>query len=556
MAATLGGVMDHLEILRVVLAPAGLETQVTGLVVHDPVEVPAIETGDIVLAVGVDVTRPDAVGLIKAAGAGRAAAVVLKLRDGPAPQIALTTAGEAGVALLAIDRDVAWGHLYTLLRTATASLGVEGAHGPGGVAVGDLFTLANAVAAMVGGPTTIENPQSIVLAYSSLDEPIDEPRRETILGRRVPAAWLHRLQEDGVFRRLWSGDDVVRLTYAEPSGFRTRLAIAVRAGGQILGSIWVAEGRVPLGDEAEAALREAARIAALHLVRHQVGDDLERRRGSDLFRSVLEGRRPPELLTELSSPAGHRFATVIAFELRDAGPADLAVQGERLAGLIELYAQAYRHRVVCTGIGRVVYMLVTDVMTPDPAQLRRLATAIVEQSRESLRMSVHAGIGPAVPGVEGAPASRRDADLVLRALTEQGGLVTVSTLEDISPVVVLLRLRDLAVREPSLLAGKLDVLAGLDAKGRTSYLATLRAYLDALGQIPVAAGVLDVHPNTYRYRLRRLVALAGIDLSDPVERLILHLQLHLRPPPGPTRPPEDGRPGPTSPPHLSNPDEV
>jgi DNA-binding PucR family transcriptional regulator len=38
-----------------------------------------------------------------------------------------------------------------------------------------------------------------------------------------------------------------------------------------------------------------------------------------------------------------------------------------------------------------------------------------------------------------------------------------------------------------------------------------------------------VHPNTFRYRLRRLVEVSGIDLDDPVERLVAHLQLTLLP---------------------------
>jgi hypothetical protein len=526
--ATLGGVLEHLEILRVLLAPRGLEVDVAGVVVHDPIDTPRIDSGDVVLAVGIDVDRDDAVGLIEAAGVSSAVAVVVKLRDETtATARAEAAARQAGVALLAADRNVAWGHLYTLLRTATASLGIQSGLGPGGVAVGDLFTLANAVAAMVGGPTTIENPESTVLAYSSLDEPIDEPRQATILGRRVPAAWLRRLQEDGVFQRLWGGEDVVRIAYPG-QGIRTRLAIAVRAGGQILGSIWVAEGRTPFGVEAEAALREAARIAALHLVRHQLGDDLDRRRGSELLHAALEGRRPPELLGELFGPARQRFVAVIGFEMHDADPADLAVQGERVVSLIELYAQAYRHQAVCTRIDRVVYLLVTDVTAPDPARLNRLATAIAEQSHESLRVGVHAGIGATVRGVEGLLASRHEADLVLRALAEQDAPVTVASLDAVNPLVVLLRLRDIVATEPSLLAGKLEVLARLDAKGHTSYLPTLRAYLDALGDIPTAAASLGVHRNTYRYRLRRLVTLAGLDMADPVERLVLHLQLHLR----------------------------
>ena len=528
MPATLGGVLEHLEILRVLVAPAGLTVEVSGVVVHDPADSPRIERGDIVLAVGVDAERHEAVELIAAAAAAGAVGVVVKLaRDSPADELA-AEAKEAGVSLLAVDRDVAWGQLYTLLRTATASLGATGGPGPGGAAVGDLFTLANAVAAMVGGPVTIENPESTVLAYSSLDEPIDEPRRDTILGRRVPPNWLKRLQQDGVFQRLWGGTDVVRIAYDDPGDFRTRLAIAVRAGGQILGSIWVAEGRTKLGPEAEAALREAARIAALHLVRHQMGDDLERRRGSELLRSVLAGRRPPDLLEELLGETRPAFVTIMGFEMHDAGPADLAVQAERVVSLIELYAQAYRHEAVCTGIGRVVYMMVIDVTALDTARLRRLATAIAGQSSESLHVNVHAGIGSTVTGVEDVAASRHEADLVLRALAEQADPVTVATLDDVNPRVVLLRLRDIAADEPSLLAGKLDALAALDARGQTSYLPTLRAYLDALGDIPTAAASLGVHPNTYRYRLRRLVALGGLDINDPTERLVLHLQLHLR----------------------------
>jgi DNA-binding PucR family transcriptional regulator len=39
-----------------------------------------------------------------------------------------------------------------------------------------------------------------------------------------------------------------------------------------------------------------------------------------------------------------------------------------------------------------------------------------------------------------------------------------------------------------------------------------------------------VHPNTFRYRLRRLVEMFGVDLEDPDTRLLLHLQLRLMKP--------------------------
>jgi DNA-binding PucR family transcriptional regulator len=37
--------------------------------------------------------------------------------------------------------------------------------------------------------------------------------------------------------------------------------------------------------------------------------------------------------------------------------------------------------------------------------------------------------------------------------------------------------------------------------------------------------VLNVHPNTFRYRLRRLLELSELDLTDADERLVTHLQL-------------------------------
>jgi DNA-binding PucR family transcriptional regulator len=41
-----------------------------------------------------------------------------------------------------------------------------------------------------------------------------------------------------------------------------------------------------------------------------------------------------------------------------------------------------------------------------------------------------------------------------------------------------------------------------------------------------------VHPNTFRYRLRRLTEVSGIDLTDPEQRFAAMLQLRAVYPPG------------------------
>jgi len=45
--------------------------------------------------------------------------------------------------------------------------------------------------------------------------------------------------------------------------------------------------------------------------------------------------------------------------------------------------------------------------------------------------------------------------------------------------------------------------------------------------------VMYVHPNTFRYRLRRLAEVGGLDLTDADARFAAMLQLRLRPPPAP-----------------------
>jgi len=520
--ATLREMLEQLSlgIVQVVVAPAGLDVPVGQPVISDPAGPVRFDPGDLVLAVGVDADRREALEAVRAAAAAGAVAIAFKLR-GEAAAAALRNCGEeAGIAVLGVPVDMAWGQLFTLLRTAgSASASGELFDTAGDVPTGDLFALANAVALMVGGATTIEDRQSNVLAYSSADDPIDPPRRETILGRKVPDHWLARLREDGVFRRLWTTDEVVHVVYPDDD-YRSRLAISVRAGGEALGSIWVIEGHAPFDERAEQALREAARIAALHLIRHAAGEGLERRRRGEALRSALEGQLPPELLSEsLGMPAGGGPLAVIAFELPAGDSAGAALQAERAVDMISLYCQSFRRQAACGAIGRIVYLLVAG------DELTRLAGDIVERVRQALRIDLRAAIGSSVERLADLPRTRWEADQVLRIMA--GGKDAVAHVDGLRSHVVLQRLIDLAGDDAEVRSGKVDVLLRHDADHNTAYLETLAAYLDAFGDVRAAAEALQIHPNTFRYRVRRMVEVAALDLDDPVERLVVHFQLQL-----------------------------
>ncbi|HET6873799.1 MAG TPA: helix-turn-helix domain-containing protein [Acidimicrobiales bacterium] len=536
--STLRTLLENLGtgILRVHAAPAGLDVAVGHPVIDDP-EAPApFESGDVVMAVGTRPDSPSATALVARAGQAGASAVLLRdpASGGSGWGGLVAAAGAHGVALLGVVPEMAWSQLHTLLRSAVAAGASSSPETEAAGALGDLFALANAIAAMVGGPTTIEDPQSTVLAYSSLDSPIDEARRRTILGRRVPDEWLQRLHGDGVFRRLWSTDEVIRIEYpdSEPE-VRPRLAVAVRAGGEVLGSVWVAEDDRPLDAGAESALREAARIAALHLLRARSGEDLQRSWRSNLLRSLLDGHAVEPLLAESLGAHPEAFATVIAFRLPDSDPGEAAASGRRACRLLDLYCESTRRRGSAVAVGPVVYLLLADETAPLAERLEAMAREMVCEPGHMLPAGTVAAVGPSVRGLESVARSRLGADRVLAVLSAGPG-GPVGTIHGVREHAVLLRLGELAAAEPELLEGRVGLLRDHDTRGRGHYVETLRAYLDSFGDVAVASAALDVHPNTFRYRMRRIAEISGIDFDDPVQRLVAHLQLHLGGPAGPS----------------------
>lgn len=69
----------------------------------------------------------------------------------PANRSTIEVAQLCGPAVLGVTPSMSWGQLHTLLRTSLVRAGASPEPVPGGVPVGDLFALANAVSAMVGG---------------------------------------------------------------------------------------------------------------------------------------------------------------------------------------------------------------------------------------------------------------------------------------------------------------------------------------------------------------------------------------------------------------------
>jgi len=180
------------------------------------------------------------------------------------------------------------------------------------------------------------------------------------------------------------------------------------------------------------------------------------------------------------------------------------------------------HLARLAGSGTIAAVIddATRLILPEPAtpgRLGHLAAALAGR---------RAAAGPVV----GLGAARLSYRLSRRALQlQQDGVLPAEGLLHCDEHLVTL----VTAWEPGLtgrLAERwLAPLAPLGAAEREVLGATLLAWLRAQGQVLAAAAALPAHPQTVRYRMRKIRRLFGTTLDDPDARLALQLALTRQP---------------------------
>ena len=223
---------------------------------------------------------------------------------------------------------------------------------------------------------------------------------------------------------------------------------------------------------------------------------------------------------------------VVALAVTD--PAERA----RLADGLAMHLSAIHPRCAAALVGDVAYGLIPVVSSGSPGtdgaaadsvegeqRAVRIATDFLDRVGDRSRPVI--GIGQVAFDAAGLPAARACADRALRVLradAEDSGR-RVARLADVHAEALLMELRDLAAAHGDRPTGPVARLSAYDAEHGTNLVETLRAWLDAFGDVAAASAAMFVHPNTFRYRLRRLTEVSGIDLADPEQRFAAMLQL-------------------------------
>jgi sugar diacid utilization regulator len=519
--ATLGRVCADVgtELLDILVAPVGLEVMAAGVSLHDPIDAASASFvgGEVVLAIGVTGDDHATRELLRTAGAANACAIVCRHRRPPSVET-LGVAEEAGIALLAAKPAVSWKELYDVLQSAIALDEPELAARGTGSGLDDLFALADATAAVADGAVTIEDTAGRVLAYSRAGQEVDATRTATILERQVPEHWMRELRRHGILERLMRSEGAILV---EVPNVEPRRTIAIRAGGHVVGVIWLAGGNCARSAEVDLALREAARLAALHLMRQRVTSDLERRVRGGMLQTLLRGNGvAANTLERLGLPTGGGYVVLAVAFAADAAAGPRAHQ--RLVDLIVLHLQAYHLKVAATALDGRVYALVAVADEDEREALMITLQDCVNRAHRALAVDLRVGIGERVSDGEAIAEARASADRCVELGRAPNRLVAY---EDVHDDVLLDDVRGFLAHHPCPLSRELRVLLELDRRHDKNYVATLRAFLAALGEAGVAAERLQIHVNTFRYRMRRIVEITGLDLADADTRFALELQL-------------------------------
>ncbi len=421
----------------------------------------------------------------------------------------------AGSAVVAVEPQARWERVYQLVNHVLEHHGDRA--DPQEDSGTDLFGLAQSLADRIHGMVSIEDAQSHVLAYSASNDEADELRRLSILGRAGPPEHLQWIGQWGIFDALRAGGHVVRVDERPELGLRPRLAIGIHQTRPptFAGTIWVQQGSQPLAGDAEEMLRGAAVLAAGIMARLAARPSTHVRQVQQLL-----GLGPGEpgdvsaIARELGLPVDGTGALIGWDTIQRTD------RQARLADVVALSASAFRRDAQVVSNGSRIYALL-----PQISKTRSVASWVrgtISALRAELNVELRAAIAAPVTGLAAVAAARIEVDRVLDSAERHPvSFGQVTSLDEARTAVLLDEIVTLVGADARLVDPRVRELNAQDPV----LAETLRAYLDSFGDIAAAASWLQVHPNTVRYRVRRIERLLSTSLANPDVRLLFSLGL-------------------------------
>jgi PucR C-terminal helix-turn-helix domain/GGDEF-like domain len=388
--------------------------------------------------------------------------------------------------------------------------------------------VVDTIARLLGGSVVVEDVDFRVLAYSAVPgQPNDEGRRSAILNRRIAERWLQWLEESGIRERLVKSDELVRLDNPWATSL-IRYIQPIRASDQLVGYLWL-YFETELDADAPRTILEFAHLLGPELARRS--PTLTENPGGHVLRQFLAGGLSASHAASILGVDEHSNIVVIAVDVDvEATKSDAVIIQSRAVRALALYTQMHLASSLVGTVDQQIYLLhASPRLKPDVAAIMR---AISKHLTRAVQTKVRAAAGGIHQGLAEAEISRNEADLTLRVLRTKNDWERDGLFASMRHDIVLNEIVDVLRARPILVRGLLDRLITHDRQYNTDYVTTLRVYINSFGDMRAAAKSLHLHPNSLRYRIKRLTEIGGLDLDDPKLRLALQLLLEMAPEPG------------------------
>jgi hypothetical protein len=378
--------------------------------------------------------------------------------------------------------------------------------------IDDIFAFCNHVAWQAGGPVLMYDSAWGVIAYSTLNQGLDDVRRSIILRRELPTddsvAGVRRASEE----RFEAGTSCFEVP--DMPGVQTRRVVApIRLLGVHMGSLWIAESAGPLHPEVLDIADHAAKEASFYF---QLREDIRRSEADRFARMLMDGTHEESLLAQyLGIPATTPFRVVSVWH---GGVADLQEQTREVARVLAERQPARHLAIDCQECLCIAFY------SPDsPSDVNESVRAFGQDiAAADGRLLV--GAGRLTTRLGHAAKSKSDADKVVSYLRRTPGQ-QVGSVNTLRSQITLMRLVEILDGQFEPLADALRPLTALEAEDRDEAMRTLDAYFRNPGNASEAARELHIHPNTFRYRIAKVADLLGLDLEDRDTRLLVELEL-------------------------------
>lgn len=382
----------------------------------------------------------------------------------------------------------------------------------------DLQQLVERLGERVGLPTQLTDSHLESLAFSPHTGEIDWIRRETLLQRRTSREVRSYLETFGV----GSKNVPFRIPPDPERGVMGRMVVPVRSHDLTYGYLWFLDDKQEMTEAQVLDAVEVATEVGQRLYRDQRVRQADRDLVRDLLADSLEVRRRAvdQVLNRNLFPARSWTAVaVLRHPVDDAGPEvpvalDARLRSGRRGGLpssVLRYAEP-GHTVL------VIPVAGADAHDATRAVAERARELYLEGRATTLR-SVVVGVGDPQPDLSMVCESHRQAARAARVAQLVAGTGPVAEWRRLGVFRTL----------TSIPADQLDT-ASLDPRVRAvlsaqdpSLVSTLESYLDGGCDVKRTCELLNVHRGTVYYRIRKAEALSGLDLSDGMDRLALHL---------------------------------